>query len=1047
MPVWKPSCLRQGADESETGSSRKKSSSHAPNAEATESAPSRRASINEDQKGKVVVDLIKREGCGLGLTISGGVDKNSKPWISSLRTGGIAQRSDSLLVGDFILSVNGIRTTNLQHGEVVNLLKNAGERVTLEVEFELPPLPFENGLNVVSKTVEITLSKENNSFGFVIRGGICDENSKTRPLTMCHIRPGGPADRDGTLKVCDRLISVDGICLTGSPYQEAIAVLKQSGHNAVMLIEYDVSVMDAVTTATGPLLVEVAKTPGTNLGITLSSLRNNTHNAIVIDSVRPASIADRCGALHVGDEIRSIDDIDTRQMSVAEASQFLLNSSDQIKLEILPISQLLPKIRSTAEKSLVLASVSPAAFREPSVYTTGTMRSTMSRKKPTRLTSKLGRQNSSASVSSSYNTMPANQVCRTETTEVILQSPSADYGISLQGGVFSTEILSSPPIIDFLEPGGPAERCGVIQVGDRVLSVNGKCTEDRTLEESVQVFRDSGTQCSMEIEFDVAESVVPSSGTFIVKLPKMEGGLGITISCPKQRKAGEPLLISHVKKGSVAHRTGTLSPGDKLLAIDSIPLDNCTVEDAAQILQQADEIVKLRIQKDDTFSDEPGSGAITYSVELIRHGGSLGITISGTEEPFDPIVISGLTDNGLAERTGAIHVGDVILAINSVPLRGQPLSEAIRLLQTVGDTVNLKICKPRNQKRAVTGAAEASNAAMMSDYDNLESNLHFHKDRLRRDRHSTPITSADSAVDSWDGSGFDAGYHSNPTVAAAGKYPMQNQISEASLKQRTGRLTRPQRPKKCKSRTKVMHNEHGSDDEEEWDLQTNSCNSGNGCGSSDALSSDQDEKDANDLMKNYIWTEALKDLEKCGQTDILRELMEDTTLDRDTQPPATVNGHAQVVPKSSTIPIGRGHPTDFKNINDQMKDIFSPTPIELHKVALCKDMDYDDFGFSVSDGLYERGVYVNCVRPGGPAAQTGNIRPFDRILQINHTRTRDFDCCMVVPLIAEAGERLEVVISRNPLAQPEIQHQQHLGYGWQDDLIVHSAPKTSSKTL
>jgi hypothetical protein len=28
----------------------------------------------------------------------------------------------------------------------------------------------------------------------------------------------------------------------------------------------------------------------------------------------------------------------------------------------------------------------------------------------------------------------------------------------------------------------------------------------------------------------------------------------------------------------------------------------------------------------------------------------LGITISGTEEPFDPIVISGLTKNGLAER-------------------------------------------------------------------------------------------------------------------------------------------------------------------------------------------------------------------------------------------------------------------------------------------------------------------------------------------------------------------------------------------------------------
>lgn len=37
-------------------------------------------------------------------------------------------------------------------------------------------------------------------------------------------------------------------------------------------------------------------------------------------------------------------------------------------------------------------------------------------------------------------------------------------------------------------------------------------------------------------------------------------------------------------------------------------------------------------------------------------------------------------------------------------------------------------------------------------------------------------------------------------------------------------------------------------------------------------------------------------------------------------------------------------------------------------------------------------------------------------VQVNHVRTRDFDCCLAVPLITEAGDRLELVISRNPLA-------------------------------
>lgn len=44
------------------------------------------------------------------------------------------------------------------------------------------------------------------------------------------------------------------------------------------------------------------------------------------------------------------------------------------------------------------------------------------------------------------------------------------------------------------------------------------------------------------------------------------------------------------------------------------------------------------------------SGSIIYTVELQRYGGPLGITISGTEEPFDPIIISSLSKGGLAER-------------------------------------------------------------------------------------------------------------------------------------------------------------------------------------------------------------------------------------------------------------------------------------------------------------------------------------------------------------------------------------------------------------
>nr|KAF6452467.1 glutamate receptor interacting protein 1 [Molossus molossus] len=195
----------------------------------------------------------------------------------------------------------------------------------------------------------------------------------------------------------------------------------------------------------------------------------------------------------------------------------------------------------------------------------------------------------------------AGQVVHTETTEVVLTAdPVTGFGIQLQGSVFATETLSSPPLISYVEADSPAERCGVLQIGDRVLAINGIPTEDSTFEDANQLLRDSSitSKVTLEIEFDVAESVIPSSGTFHVKLPKKHNvELGITISSPSSRKPGDPLVISDIKKGSVAHRTGTLELGDKLLAIDNIRLDNCSMEDAVQILQQCEDLVKLKIRK------------------------------------------------------------------------------------------------------------------------------------------------------------------------------------------------------------------------------------------------------------------------------------------------------------------------------------------------------------------------------------------------------------------------------------------------------------------
>lgn len=64
-----------------------------------------------------------------------------------------------------------------------------------------------------------------------------------------------------------------------------------------------------------------------------------------------------------------------------------------------------------------------------------------------------------------------------------------------------------------------------------------------------------------------------------------------------------------------AFRTGTLEPGDKLLAIDNIRLENCTREEAEQILQQCEELVKLKIRK-----DEDNSGMLVLNFPSVWFG-------------------------------------------------------------------------------------------------------------------------------------------------------------------------------------------------------------------------------------------------------------------------------------------------------------------------------------------------------------------------------------------------------------------------------------------
>lgn len=62
------------------------------------------------------------------------------------------------------------------------------------------------------------------------------------------------------------------------------------------------------------------------------------------------------------------------------------------------------------------------------------------------------------------------------------------------------------------------------------MGVNGRSVAGLGVSEVTQMVANSRPTVTLDVEFDVADSVVPSSGTFAVKLAKRHNGLGITLT-------------------------------------------------------------------------------------------------------------------------------------------------------------------------------------------------------------------------------------------------------------------------------------------------------------------------------------------------------------------------------------------------------------------------------------------------------------------------------------------------------------------------------------
>ncbi|XP_015369600.1 PREDICTED: glutamate receptor-interacting protein 2 [Diuraphis noxia] len=540
---------------------------------------------------------------------------------------------------------------------------------------------------VKHKIIDVFIEREDGSLGIVLRGGAHPDPDMCKPLTVTHVRPDGPADREGTIKVGDHLLAVDGISLNGLILADADAILRQSDGACRLTVRYQVSAADRVGNTTCPMLVEVESPRPHQLGLTLTNTINNS--AVVVDHVKPGSIAERCGALFPGDQIVAVNDTRVAGLRTAASDVYKLlrtcgGAQSTLRLEIIP------------------------AFTTDLIH---------------------------ADYCSSYDSRQHLYSVYEDPIDPVVWEPTethnvvrVDYNILTlvadENGRFGMDIRSNNMalVVCYIEPGGPTDRTGCVQVGDRILSVNG-CKSTSFVPLYQQPLHDflgpEVKNACIKVEFDITDFVVPTSGEFTVKLLKNDyRSLGITIT----DDGNGQVCISEIIPGSIAHRSGTLKIGDTLLAVNNKSLSDCTRQEASSILQEAGDVVTLRVRTSNTTIDdyENEDDLVQYTVELYKKGEPLGITITGSEDSRLPISIQELSPGGLADRTGAIHVGDRLLAINGADLSEAPLSTAIAQLQNTDDRVVITVSRPQ-QRSLYTSAGMLSGSTAAAEDSAIES--------------------------------------------------------------------------------------------------------------------------------------------------------------------------------------------------------------------------------------------------------------------------------------------------------------------------------------
>ncbi|XP_043507847.1 protein lap4 isoform X5 [Frieseomelitta varia] len=268
---------------------------------------------------------------------------------------------------------------------------------------------------------------------------------------------------------------------------------------------------------------------------------------------------------------------------------------------------------------------------------------------------------------------------REEQYEIHIERTTGGLGLSIAGGIGSTPFKGDDEgiFISRVTEGGPADLAG-LKVEDKVLSVNGVSVVNVGHYDAVEVLKACGRVLVLVVQREVTRIVPPYEQVSSRK----------DSVCSSLSTSRAPSATSHVSSTGLSHN---LENGDAL------------PHDVIKSKKIPEPISSTKV------GNEPMVSVLVHTT-LIRDQNGLGFSIAGGEgsPPFkdnsDAIYISRITDGGVAQKDGKLLVGDKVISINGVEMRGAKHEQAVALLTGLERFVRLVVEReiPLSQANAAT---------------------------------------------------------------------------------------------------------------------------------------------------------------------------------------------------------------------------------------------------------------------------------------------------------------------------------------------------------